>query len=282
MAGDQPDRDRVDGDAAVGGRRRRGRGGRDRRRRLTRARVATTDALGGAATGQGAPAQAAPARRRRRLLGGSAGGLRRVVRELVGSVDDALVARLRGQIAAVRQGAQIAKQAAVGDSDHSELEQHMRAMERAGDDERAQLVQTLSTALMTSFDREDLFRVSRSIDDVLDNLYDFVREAGLFTVADEHCAMLLEAVEECLSRIDRAVGGIREPRDSVVAHALGASKDSTRVRQRYQEALADLLAADTVTPELLKRRELLRRLDVVGLRLGEAAAALSDGAVKRG
>jgi len=33
--------------------------------------------------------------------------------------------------------------------------------------------------------------------------------------------------------------------------------------------------------EVLKSRELLRRLDVVGLRLNEAADVLSDAAVKR-
>jgi hypothetical protein len=36
-----------------------------------------------------------------------------------------------------------------------------------------------------------------------------------------------------------------------------------------------------VSTELLKRRELLRRLDVVGLRLGECADALSDAMLKR-
>jgi hypothetical protein len=45
--------------------------------------------------------------------------------------------------------------------------------------------------------------------------------------------------------------------------------------------LVDLFAADDVTMELIKRRELLRRLDVVGLRLIEAVDALSDGLLKR-
>jgi hypothetical protein len=36
-----------------------------------------------------------------------------------------------------------------------------------------------------------------------------------------------------------------------------------------------------VDRESLKRRELLRRLDVIGLRLGEAAAAFADALLKR-
>ncbi len=61
---------------------------------------------------------------------------------------------------------------------------------------------------------------------------------------------------------------------------LDANKASNAIRRRYQEGVAALLIG-TVDATMLKRRELLRRLDVVGLRLGEAADALADGAVKR-
>lgn len=209
-------------------------------------------------------------------------GVRRLIGELTGSVERELVTHLAGQVAAAREGTLLAKEAAVGGSDRAELGQRMAAAEHAGDDQRAKLVETLSTALMTPFDREDLFRVSRSIDDVLDNLQDFVRELSLFEVADERFARILDAVDGCLAELDTAVTGIRESGDAVVSHALGASKASAQVRERYQDGLADLFTADEVTTGLLKRRELLRRLDVVGLRLGEAADALADGAVKRG
>ena len=39
---------------------------------------------------------------------------------------------------------------------------------------------SLAGVLVTPVDREDLFRLSRSIDDVLDNLRDFVREWDLY------------------------------------------------------------------------------------------------------
>lgn len=209
-------------------------------------------------------------------------GVRRLFAELTGSVEADLVARLRGQVTAARDGSALARQAAVRDSDRAELDHRIQEAEKAGDDERAGLVEILSTALMTPFDREDLFRISRSLDDVLDNLRDFVREVGLFGVSDERFVTILDAVDDCLGELDGAVAAIRGDNADVVAHALRASKAGNRVRQRYQEALADLLSADEVTPELLKHRELLRRLDVVGLRLNEAADALADGAVKRG
>ena len=64
------------------------------------------------------------------------------------------------------------------------------------------------------------------------------------------------------------------------AATLAARKQAGRVRQLYQAALADLFRAELST-DTLRRRELLRRLDVIGLRLGESADALSDAMLKR-
>jgi hypothetical protein len=46
--------------------------------------------------------------------------------------------------------------------------------------------------------------------------------------------------------------------------------------------MAELLHEEEVTMRTLRQRELLRRLDIAGIRLGEAADALTSGALKRG
>lgn len=210
------------------------------------------------------------------------GRLRRKVGQLTGSIDTDLADRLAAQVAATRRGVALARSAAVGGSDSAEMGHRIDAIEREGDDARAGLITMLSSALMTPFDREDLFRVSRSIDDVLDNLQDFVREVGLYHVSDEGFLVILDAVDECLAELAHAFAEPLGDRPTLIAHALAASKASNRVRRCYQDELAQLFGSDEVTMTLLKHRELLRRLDVVGLRLGEAADALADGAVKRG
>ncbi|WP_165492124.1 DUF47 domain-containing protein [Egibacter rhizosphaerae] len=204
-----------------------------------------------------------------------------MARELTGSVEKELVARLVRQVDLTRQGVMVARSAAVGYSDSVELDERMGHLEHGGDDERAALVAVLSSALMTPFDREDLFRVSRSIDEVLDNLQDFVRELALFGIHDVDFVLILDAVDASLAELGNAVAALTD-RPQLVRSALAASKASNQVRRRYQERMAVLLEVETLSPEVMKRRELLRRLDVVGLRLGEAADALADGAVKRG
>lgn len=211
------------------------------------------------------------ARRWRRLLG-----------DLFGRTEADIADALGAQVDAALAGAAIAR--AVADDESAtgaDARERIRAAERQGDERRAELVALLSSTLVTPFDREDLFRLSRSIDDVLDNLRDFVRERDLFAVVPgPGCAEVIDAVIAGLGHLHEAVADIPRHAGTVPLGALATKKASNQIRRSYQMAVADLLRGP-VTDEMLKRRELLRRLDVVGLRLGEAADALADGAVKR-
>lgn len=153
------------------------------------------------------------------------------------------------------------------------------AIEHEGDRRRAELIATLAGTFASPIDREDLFRTSRSIDDVLDNLRDFVREHDLFELGPQPLLLdVLDAVADGVDELYSAASTISEDPRRMRAASLAARKSDIRVR--YQLAMADLLSGD-VTAQMLRCRELLRRLDVIGLRLGEAADALADGAVKR-
>jgi uncharacterized protein Yka (UPF0111/DUF47 family) len=168
-----------------------------------------------------------------------------------------------------------------GELSPSAARQRMNEVEHDGDGSRGDLVAELSAALTTPIDREDLYRLSRSVDDVLDNLRDFVRETDLYGVApDPDGTPLLEAVAEGLRTLDSAVDLMLDRPHEVTDASLLAHKQAGRVRQLYQTTMARLLDGD-ITNATLKQRELFRRLDVVGLRLAECADALSDAMLKR-
>jgi uncharacterized protein len=153
--------------------------------------------------------------------------------------------------------------------------------ERAGDHARETIVAELTAAIAPPLDREDLFRVSRSIDDVLDNLRDFARERVLLAVEDgAPFVPMVDAIGEALELLRDAVDELDGDLAAFPRAVLAAKKASNQIRRSYDEALAALLV-DPVDAATLRTRELLRRLDVVGLRLGEATDALADGAVKR-
>ena len=149
------------------------------------------------------------------------------------------------------------------------------------DEARARLVEQLSRSLVTPIDREDLFRLSRSIDDVLDHLRDFAREVDMYDVDDRRFAKpIIKALIEGIEALAVAVDGLAGPADAITDATLAVRKSAGAVRRLYQEALRGLFSSK-IDGEALKEWELLHRLDMVGLSLGEAADALADGAVKR-
>jgi uncharacterized protein len=199
----------------------------------------------------------------------------------IGPGEHRSVTLLREQVACIAESLPVIAAAMCGDTDASEAHERVVELEHRGDTARRAFVRELASAVAPPLDREDLFRVSRSVDDVLDNLRDFAREVELLAVTDDDLfAETLSAVEVAVTRLGQAIDRIVEAPDQLGDSVLEANKASNAIRRRYQEAVAALLVG-TVDVTMLKRRQLLRRLDVVGLRLGEAADALADGAVKR-
>lgn len=193
--------------------------------------------------------------------------------------DATLVDLLRRQVASAIEGIRVAREAIAGELAPEQARTDMARVEHEGDRRRSDAVTRLASAFANPIDREDLFRLSRSIDDILDNLQDFVREFVLFDVAPAPgLDAMLVAIGEGLSDLDEAIAVIASNPLQIRVKSRAVRKNE--VRRLYQEAVAETLSG-TIDGASLKNRELLRRLDVVGLRLSEAADALADGAVKR-
>lgn len=206
--------------------------------------------------------------------------LRRVLEDLTGLSKGRLAPLLLAQLDTADQGTTLAARMCAGEISTAEARRRMVTVEHDGDRHRAGVVAELSAALSTPLDREDLYRFSRSVDDVLDNLRDFVRESDLYGSGAGEVAGLFAAVREGLGHLRTAVERIVPRPEEVTPAALRARKAAGRVRQAYQRAMAVLLDGE-ITTDGLKRRELLRRLDIVGLSLADCADTLSDAVLKR-
>ncbi len=209
--------------------------------------------------------------------------IRSVTGDLSGRSGRLFADLLGAQVAATLEGARLVRTGTTRKHAPStgDVRDEMSDIEHRGDDARARLIEQLSRALVTPIDREDLFRLSRSVDDVLDNLRDFAREVDLYDVEDRHFAKpLVKALIEGIETLAVAVEALAGTPDEVTGAALVVRKHAGSVRRLYQETLAVLFASD-IDAEALKTMELLQRLDMVGLSLGEAADALADGAIKR-
>lgn len=205
----------------------------------------------------------------------------RTIWQRLRGTDPRAVTLLQEQAGHARDAVAILHRAVAGDLDVDTTRREVAEAEHEGDRARTALAHELATAIAPPLDREDLFRLSRSIDDVLDNLRDFASELALLQVdRPQVLAPLLVAVDEALERLTAALEALGTGDPALNDTILAAKRAGNRVRRVYDEALADLLVGE-VDVQMLRQRELLRRLDVVGLRFGESADALADGALKR-
>ncbi|MBN6058012.1 DUF47 family protein [Nonomuraea sp. RK-328] len=207
--------------------------------------------------------------------------LRRIRDLMTGRMDSALTEALLGQLEATKQGAWLAMAMIGGEVGRTGAHEQMRTIEHLGDEERRRLVDELRNALVTPIDREDLFRLSRSIDDVLDSLRDFVRESHLYRVPDQiRFSPLLDQVIAGIDALENAVRDLASRPSAVVHDALEAKKMGGQIRRMYQYEISRIFSGE-ITADALKQRELVRRLEIVGMAIGEAADAIADGAMKR-
>ena len=164
------------------------------------------------------------------------------------------------------------------------LADELTAKEKQADESRRILIDELNRTFITPFDREDIFALSRAIDDILDYAYSTMTEIVILKVdPTKHmvriCSLLRDATFELVMAIERL-----EDHPGVAAeHAQRAKAFENRVESVYREALADMFDETEDVKKLIKimkMREVYRHLSNAADRGDEAANLLADIIVK--
>ncbi len=156
--------------------------------------------------------------------------------------------------------------------------------EKQADEARRILICELNKTFITPFDREDIFSLSRTIDDVLDYAYSTVTEMEVLKVRPTPfmvriASLLRDAAYELLMAVDR----LEQHPEVANEHAQRAKTLENRVEDVYREALADLFSgAEDIkhVMKMLKSREVYRHLSNAADRGDEAANVIADIVVK--
>jgi len=156
--------------------------------------------------------------------------------------------------------------------------------EKEADEARRILIAELNKTFVTPFDREDIFALSRTIDDVLDYAYSTVTEMEVLKVRPTSfmlsiAGLLRDAANELLMAVDR----LELHPEVANEHAQRAKSIENRVEVIYREALADLFSgAEDIkhVMKMLKSREVYRHLSNAADRGDEAANVIADIVVK--
>jgi uncharacterized protein len=160
----------------------------------------------------------------------------------------------------------------------------VRNKEKEADEFRRILICELNKSFVTPIDREDIFALSRSIDDVLDYAYSTVMEMELLKVKptsqmEQIAGLLRDSGNEILMAVDR----LQEHPSVASEHAQRAKALENKIEVIYREALAELFSgAEDIkhVMKILKSREVYRHLSNAADRGDEAANIIADIVVK--
>lgn len=166
-----------------------------------------------------------------------------------------------------------------------DVAEELTMKEKEADEVRRILIDELNRTFITPFDREDIFALSRSVDDVVDYADTTVVEMVILKVAptpfmQRIASLLKDAAFEIWQGI------LRLPKHPNVAldHAQRAKALENRVEMVYREAVADLFSGPEDihhVVEMLKLREVYRHLSNAADRGDEAANIIADIVVKK-
>lgn len=208
--------------------------------------------------------------------------LGRLFAALVKSNDRRFVTLLSDQAALAVEGLRLLQGLARDQPSREQGAEAVKRVEREGDEIRRVLIDELMRTYSTPFDREDLFALSRSIDDIVDAADEAARELYTFKIRppgelDEMIDVLLDGARH----IELAVGELLDHPLVAADHAVRAKRCENRIDDLYHAAVEALFDGPEVTSELLKAREIYRHLKNSADRIDQTADEISVIVIKR-
>jgi len=161
----------------------------------------------------------------------------------------------------------------------------LSAQEKEADEVRRILIDELNRTFVTPIDREDIFALSLTVDDVLDYANTTLEELSMFEIeSTPYMERMVSLLTDAAHEIHLAVQRLDEHPSVANDHAVRAKALENRVETVYREAIADLFRmprdVDHIV-EMLKLREVYRHLSNAADRGDAAANVIGDIVVKR-
>ena len=137
----------------------------------------------------------------------------------------------------------------------------VKIKEKEADAVRRELVEDINRTFITPIDREDLFRLSSSVDDLADYAWTTVKELRIYDIApDEH---LLRMARTLLDMAD----GLLVCMENLEKNPAKVSEEATRVKKlentlnvQFHQSIAELFRSDDFK-HILKYREIYSHMN---------------------
>jgi hypothetical protein len=160
----------------------------------------------------------------------------------------------------------------------------VRTLEVKADDMRRVLVEEINRSFVTPIDREDLFALSRAIDDVLDYAYSTTNEMDILQVVpNAYLLSMAELLNNGAEEMHHAIERLERDPQIASNHAIRIKALGNKMESLYAEALAHLFDAPQGLADVImifKMREVYRHMFHAVGSAEQAANVISDIVIK--
>lgn len=208
--------------------------------------------------------------------------IRRSLRALARSNDRRFITLLTEQADLTVRALQVLEKFGRDPITSGDVVEEMKIIERDGDAKRRILIDELVRTYATPFDREDLFALSRAIDDILDAANEAVVELTMYRIGPlQGLTEMARVLIEGAIHIRSAVTQLLDHPGVAAEHAVRAKRSENRIDSLYHQAVGRLFDSDAEVNQILKAREIYRHLKNSADRIDSAADEISVIVIKR-
>jgi predicted phosphate transport protein (TIGR00153 family) len=155
-----------------------------------------------------------------------------------------------------------------GDLDHLESRaRNLKFLETAADEVTHNTVELLHKTFITPLDRGDIYRLVTKMDDILDMieaaaqrmyLYEMREAPSFLAELADICVKATEHIREAVANLER----LKDP-EKVLKHCVEVHRLENEADHIFRTALGNLFREEQDTRQLIKKKEIVERLETV-------------------
>ena len=147
-------------------------------------------------------------------------------------------------------------------SDKKAIAEQMREAEHQADETTHRIVQRVNSTFITPFDREDIYRLASSLDDVMDFMEETVDLLGLYEVGamPSQFAPQVEVLQRATQLTAEAMPGLRTMKN-LEEYWIEINRLENQGDRSYRRILANLFSGNYKSLEVLKLKDVVDSLE---------------------